>query len=48
MYNLYIDGVEREVNFTVLGEGWSLKLVATNGEGNKINQLLFEVDSASA
>ena len=39
LFNLYIDGVLREVNARVLGRG--LKLVDGNDNGRELNQLLF-------
>ena len=39
LFNLYIDGVVREVNARVLGRG--LKLVGGNDNEWELNQLLF-------
>ena len=43
LFNLYIDGVVREVNARVLGRG--LKLVDENDNEWELNQLLFEDDT---
>ena len=43
LFNLYIDGVVREVNAQVLGRG--LKLVDGNDSEWELNQLLFEDDT---
>ena len=43
MFNLYIDGVVREVNARVLGRG--LKLVDGNDNEWELNQLLFADDT---
>ena len=43
MFNLYIDGVVREVNARVHGRG--LKLVDGNDNGWELNQLLFADDT---
>ena len=43
LYNLYINGVVREVNVRVLGRG--LKLVAGNDNAWQLNQLLFADDT---
>ena len=39
MFNVYMDGVVREVNVRVLGKG--LELLSTNGGRFEINQLFF-------
>ena len=44
LFNVYMDGVVREVNVRVLGKG--LELVSSNGGRFEINQLLF-ADSTS-
>ena len=44
LFNVYIDGVVREVNVRVLGKG--LELLTANGGRFKINQLLFVDDTA--
>ena len=44
LFNVYMDGVVREVNVRVLGKG--LELLSTNGGRFEINQLLFENDTA--
>ena len=43
LFNLYIDGVVREVKARVLGRG--LKLVNGNDNGWELNQLLFADDA---
>ena len=43
LFNLYIDGVVREVNARVLGRG--LKLIDGNDKGWELNQLLFADDT---
>ena len=43
LFNLYIDGVVREVNAQVLGRG--LKLVDGNDNERELNQLLFADDT---
>ena len=43
LFNLYTDGVVREVNTRVLGRG--LKLVDANGNEWELNQLLFVDDT---
>ena len=43
LYNVYMDGVVREVNVRVLGKG--LVLLSANGGRFKINQLLFADDT---
>ena len=43
-FNVYIDGVVREVNVKVLGKG--LELLSANGGRFEINQLLFADDRA--
>ena len=42
LFNVYMDGVVREVNARVLGIG--LKLLSVNGGRFEINQLLFADD----
>ena len=42
-FNVYMDGVVREVNASVLGKG--LELLSANGGGFAINQLLFGDDT---
>ena len=44
LFNVYMDGVVREVNVRVLGKG--LKLLSANGGRFEINQLLFADDTA--
>ena len=44
LFNVYMDGVVREVNVRVLGKG--LELLSANGCRFEINQLLFGDDSA--
>ena len=44
LFNVYVDGVVREVNVSVLGKG--LKLLSVNGGRFEINQLLFADDTA--
>ena len=44
LFNVYVDGVVREVNFRVLEIG--LELLSTNGGRFEINQLLFADDTA--
>ena len=44
LFNVYMDGVVREVNVRVLGKG--LELLSANGLRFEINQLLFSDDSA--
>ena len=44
LYNVYMDGVVREVNVNVLGKG--LELLSTNGGTFEIDQLLFVDDTA--
>ena len=44
LFNVYMDGVVREVNVRVLGK-W-LELLSANGGGFEINQLLFADDTA--
>ena len=44
LFNVYVDGVVREVNVRVLGKG--LELLSVNGGRFKINQLLFADDTA--
>ena len=46
MFNVYMDGVVREVNVRVLGKG--LELLSANGGRFEINQLLFADDTALA
>ena len=43
-FNIYMDGVVREVNVRVLGKG--LELLRANGGRFEINQLLFADDTA--
>ena len=43
LFNLYMDGVVREVNVRVLGKG--LELLSANGGRFEINQLLFADDT---
>ena len=44
LFNVYMDGVVREVNARVLGNG--LELQSVNGGRFEINQLLFADDTA--
>ena len=44
LFNVYMDGVVREVNVTVLGKG--LELLSANGGRFEINQLLLADDTA--
>ena len=44
LFNVYMDGVVREVNVRVLGKG--LELLSAHGGRFKINQLLFADDTA--
>ena len=44
LFNVYMDGVVREVNVRVLLKG--LKLLSANGGMFEINQLLFADDTA--
>ena len=44
LFNVYMDGVVREVNVRVLGKG--LELLSVNGGRFEINQLLFADDTA--
>ena len=44
LFNVYMDGVIREVNVKVLGKG--LELLSVNGGRLEINQLLFADDTA--
>ena len=44
LFNIYMDGVVREVNMRVLGQG--LNLVSAGGREWKLNQLLFADDTA--
>ena len=44
LFNVYMDGVDRDVNVRVLGKG--LELLNANGGRFKINQLLFADDTA--
>ena len=44
LFNVYMDGVVRDVNVRVLGKG--LELLNANGGRFEINQLLFEDDTA--
>ena len=43
LFNVYMDGVVREVNVRVLGTG--LELLSANGGRFEINQLLFADDT---
>ena len=43
LFNVYMDGVVREVNFRVLGK--VLELLSANGGRFEINQLLFADDT---
>ena len=43
-FNVYVDGVVREVNVRMLGKG--LELLSANGGRFEINQLLFADDTA--
>ena len=44
LFNVYMDGVVREVNVRVLGKGF--ELLSANGGRFEINQLLFADDAA--
>ena len=44
LFNVYMDGVVREVNVRVFGKG--LKLLSANSGMFEINQLLFADDTA--
>ena len=44
LFNVYVDGVVREVNVRVLMKG--LELLSANGGRFEINQLLFPEDTA--
>ena len=44
LFNVFVDGVVREVNVRVLGKG--LELLSANGGRFEINQLLFADDTA--
>ena len=44
LFNVYMDGVVREVNIRVFGNG--LELLSPNGGRFEINQLLFADDTA--
>ena len=44
LFNVYMDGVVRELNVRVLGKG--LELLSANGGRFEINQLLFADDTA--
>ena len=44
LFNVYMDGVVREVNVRLLGKG--LELHSANGGRFEINQLLFADDTA--
>ena len=44
LFNVYMDGVVREVNARVLGKG--LEIMSVNGGRFEINQLLFADDTA--
>ena len=43
LFNVYMDGADRELNVRVLRKG--LELLTANGGGFEINQLLFEDDT---
>ena len=43
MFNVYMDGVVREVNVRMLGKG--LELLSANGGRFEVNQLLFADDT---
>ena len=44
LFNVYMDGVVKEVNVRVPGKG--LELLSANGDRFEINQLLFADDTA--
>ena len=44
LFNVYMDGMVREVNVRVLGKG--LELLSANGSRFEISQLLFADDTA--
>ena len=44
LFNVYMDGVVREVNVRVLGK--ALELLSVNGGTFELTQLLFAVDTA--
>ena len=44
LFNVYMEGVVREVNVRVLGKG--LELLSANGDRFELNQLLFADDTA--
>ena len=44
LFNVYMDGVVRELNVRVLGKG--LELLSANGDRSETNQLLFADDTA--
>ena len=44
LFNVYMNGVVREVNVRALGKG--LELLSANGGNFEINQLLFADDTA--
>ena len=44
LFNVYMDGVIREVNVRVLGKGW--ELLRANGGRFEVNQVLFADDTA--
>ena len=44
LFNVYMDGVVREVNVRVLGKG--LELLSANGGRFEVNKLLFADDTA--
>ena len=46
LFNVYMDGVVREVNVGVLGKG--LELLSANGGRFEINQLLFADDTSTS
>ena len=43
LFNVYMDGVVREVNVRLLGQG--LELLSANGGRSEIKQLLFADDT---
>ena len=45
LFNVYMDGVVRDLNVTILGKG--LELPSANDGRFEINQLLFEDESTS-
>ena len=44
LFNIYMDGMDREVNVKVLGKG--LELLSANGSRFGMKQLLFADDTA--